>query len=659
MNQCWFFPPMFRAACGRGCSLRGRNRQYTTASFPTWSTLNHEIPPSSPAHSKLNNLLASSTSAPNDIWAFYNDVLDVSGPHEIDLSIHQRVLQRCTLSMEQMRKNSRRHYFSMARPVPGHIHEDRFQNIIRNILSIGYTPSREDYHFILGQFAAVGHSIGSMGVYNEMRGNKDCLPNNVTIALVLQSIAHRLGLPERKVDRQETANRARGLLKQILDDMRSRGIPWTNTNMDLTIRIMKHTSDEENFDTLLKLGYGIDLRYPDRPVLDDQSSALLPFTLHTLNTVINMYGLGGNLSKLVQAFEVLTVPLPHAQKHFSASFEDEDDFGIVPPESSLSFRFPSAEPNTTTYTFLLRQISQHNKAHLARHYLLQAIKHDIEVSRDLRRKVITTPNLEDVQAPRIAINRAMLVPVFGLSNRNKNISLMRWLYDRIPSIIRRKKADILHFSNFIKHLERVGKWPPPPKPKSYHTTRRVPVSTSKDYIDVDGVRWHRADVEDVLAVDPSIQQPVPVYTVKPIDLRLHLRILKTDINDLTVYHGYVQSVLARTIERVKDKLGRRVWRGRNIYLKDVTLVGGTAAHPKSRMKVSKDTWRQIVGYKPKLKTGFARPPSHFHHKVIRHQYWREVKSIREEQAKGSSAGYFTRSGQTSMLKPPGEKGKEC
>ncbi|KAJ4472281.1 hypothetical protein J3R30DRAFT_3298868 [Lentinula aciculospora] len=643
---------MLRAVCRRRCSSQIRNRTYTTATFPTSFSLDREISATcSPAHSKLNILLASSKPAPNDIWASYNDALDAAGPHELDLSTHQKVLQRCTLSMNQMRKNSRRQYLSMARPAPGHMHETRFQNVIRNILSTGYTPSREDYHFILGQFTAVGHSIGSIGVYNEMNSTEYCLPDNVTIALVLQSIAHRLVLPERRADRQETANHARRLLKQILDDMRRRRIPWTNTNMDLTIRIMKHTSDEENFDTLLRLGYGIDIRYPDRPVLYDGSSAPLPFTLHTLNTVINMYGQGGNLSKLVQAFEVLTVPLPDAQKHFSASFEDEDDFGVAPSDASTSFRFPWARPNTTTYTFLLRHISQHNKTHLARHYLRQAINFDIEVSRDLRRKIIVTPHLEDVRAPRMAINRAMFVPVFALSNRNKNIALMRWLYDRIPSVIRRKKADVLHFSNFIKHLERVGKWPPPPKPRKYPPVSKIPVSTSKEYVEVDGVRWHRADVDDILALNPDHQQPVSVEISKPIDLRLHLRILKTDINELTVYHGYIRSVLARSIERVKDKIGRRVWKGRDIYLKDAALSGATADHPRLRGHVSKEAWRQIVGYKPKLKAGFARPPSHFHHKVIRHQYWREVKNIQEDQVKGSFAGRSQLSGRTSMLKP--------
>ncbi|KAJ3761675.1 hypothetical protein EV360DRAFT_37329 [Lentinula raphanica] len=648
MNPCWFFPPIFRAVRHGRCRYpQSLNRRYSITTFPTsFATLDRDIPTtlSSPTQSKLYRLLASSKPAPNDIWATYNEVLDDDGPHELDLSVHQKVLRRCTPSIEQMRKNSRRHYLSEARPVPRHIHETRFQNIIRNILSMGYTPLKDDYHFILSQFAAVGHTIGSMGVYNEMNSHKDGLPDNVTMALVLQSIAHRLCLPERKADRQATVDHARRLLKQILDDMRRREILWTKVNMDLTIRIMKHTSDEENFDNILKLGYGIDIRYPDRPVVDSNSSALLPFTVHTLNTVINMYGLSGNLSKLVQAFEVLTVPLPHAQKHFSASFEDEDDFGVTLPESSTHLKFPSAEPNTTTYTFLLRHLGRHNKAHLVRHYLLQAMRYDMEASRNLRCKIVVAPDLEQVEAPRIAVSRALFVPVFGVSNRNKKIALMRWLYDQLPSVIRRKKADVLHFANFIKHLQRVGKWPPPSKPKQTSSDSKTLASNSKEYVDFDGVRWRRADVEDVLAVDPNVQQPIQVHRPKPINLRLHLRILKADINELNVYHGYIRSVLARTIERMKDRLGRRIWKGRDVFLKDVALS------ERLRRKVSKETWRQVVGYKPRLMTGFARPPSHFHHKAIRHQYWREVKRVREEKLKGTSTGFMP--GQTVMLTRP-------
>ncbi|KIK65472.1 hypothetical protein GYMLUDRAFT_38944 [Collybiopsis luxurians FD-317 M1] len=625
---------MLRAVCRQNLSKLS-NRQYTSTTLPTLFSYPNERDENvniSPAHANLRHLLASTEASPNRIWNSYTSAINLAGLDEIDLKTHQNVLRRCTPNLNEVRWSHQKRYLTLAKPVPGHVHETRFQNIIRNILSLGYTPSREDYHFVLAQFAAAGYSIGSINVYEEMMKTAECQPDNVTFALVMQSIAHRLVIPERKADRAETVNHARRLLKRLLDDMQRTGMPWTSTNMDLTIRIMKHTSDLEGFDTLLRLSYGIDLRFPDRVALDAQANSLLPFSLNTLNTIIDMYGRSGDVSRLVTAFEVLTVPLPNAQKHFATSFEDEDDFGVTPPDPSISFGYPSADPNTTTFAFLLRHICRYKKtAHLARHYLLQAIKLDIQTSRALRAKLIVTPNILDVPSPRIAVNRSMFLSVFGASNRARKVHLMRWLMHRLPGVIRRKKADVLHITNFVKHLKRVGRWPPPPKPPSSDVRKpRVHSARSgQEYVKVDDVRWRLADIDDVLAVDPAFQQSIPTYTPKPIDLKLHLRILKSDISDLTAFYTYVRTGYARTIERVKDRLGRRIWKGKDVFIKSGADGEPTVGYPQMRSRVDKEIWRQTVNYKPKLRSRFARPPSHFFHRSIRQQFWQEVVKGKE------------------------------
>ncbi|KAE9391619.1 hypothetical protein BT96DRAFT_979785 [Gymnopus androsaceus JB14] len=603
MNQCWFFLPMLRAV-RRHSSSRSPGRRYTTATFPTSFAFDREetAAPISIPHLKLKMVLSSAVSTTNHVWNTYLDALNSIESSEIDLETHQNVLRRCTSSTEDMRKGSKKRYLRLSQPAAGHAYEDRFQSVIQNILALGRRPSIEDYHFVLEQFAAVGHSIGSMQVYKEMKGSSKCQPNNVTIALVLQSIAHRLVVPERKADRSDTVHHAAGLLKQLLDDMQNMGLPWTSTNMDLTIRIMKHTSDEESFNNLLRLCYGVDMRYPDKLPLDTEASALLPFTTHTLNTVLNMYGVCGNVSRLVQAFEVLTVPLPHAYKHFAAAFDDDDDFGVNPPEL-----------------------------------------HSRLVSADLRRKIIVTPHLSDVHAPSMSVNRNMFLSVFGLSNRNKNITLMRWVHDKLAKVLKQKKADLLHFSNFVKHLKKKGQWPPPELPSR---NPQVPMSAGPEYVEIDDVRWRLADIDDVLAVDPQRQHLPSLHPPKPLDLQLHLRILQSDIDDLTQLSEYIRSVLARTIERVKDRLGRRVWKGKDIFLKSEAEKAKVAGQDKVRVQVSKDKWREIANYKPKLgKGGLARPPSHFHHERIRREFAQQVRAERMEKRKAMAA-------LKSSLKPP-------
>ncbi|KAF9076393.1 hypothetical protein BDP27DRAFT_1313258 [Rhodocollybia butyracea] len=617
MNQ-WSILPLLRAA-RRHYPDKTSNRYYTSVTHPLAAPFTRV----SPALSNLKFLLSTRKSSPDAVWTAYINALSGSEPSAIDLRTHQIVLRQCTLTPTEMRKSSKRIRLSIVRPVPGHVHESRFQTVIRNIWSLGRKPERHDYHFVLVQFAAVGHTVGSMEVYQEMKDDGRLMPDSVTFALVLQSIAHRLVVPERVADRQETVNHARNLLRQLLNDMQKAQVPWSSINMNLTIRIMKHTSDTQSFEDLLRLGYGIDLRYPDRPALDANSSVknLMPVTIDTLNTVVDMFGLSGNISKLVQAFEVLTVPLPQAQKHFFTSFEDEDDFGTS-PDPSTSFKFPSIHPNTTTFAFLLRHVSQAGKTQLARHYMLHAIRYDIYVSRGFRKRLVVTPNIADVKSPRMAVNRAMFLSVLSTGNRNKNVPLLRWIWEQIHSVVRRKKADVLHVSNFIKHLGRIGQWPPPRSPRSPRPPKRS--SEDPEYLEVDGVRWRLADIDSVLNLDIDTQQPIPAPTTKPINLSLHLRILKKDIDELNAFHHYSRTILARTIERQKDRLGRRVWRNQDIYLKDTG----------KRQRVSKEQWRQIVNYKPKLHSGFARLPSHFRHKLIREQYMREARRDLEEKYDG-------------------------
>jgi hypothetical protein len=228
--------------------------------------------------------------------------------------------------------------------------------------------------------------------------------------------------------------------------MSSNKIPLTTANLDLAVRILKETLDREAFESLLKAAYDIDLAYPDRlpdpgllstsdlPVPD--SPILHSFSTAALNTIIDMLGRLGDISKLVQAFETLTQPLPiRALQQYSPAFDDDD---CIIPQPTLNVRPPSAAPNTTTYNLLLRYISKAGHVVLARHYLLQALDLEWRTDRALCGDLLTKP-LHEVPSPHFAVNRATLLPVFGECNRDKNLQLMRWLSSKFPKILRRKR----------------------------------------------------------------------------------------------------------------------------------------------------------------------------------------------------------------------------
>jgi hypothetical protein len=497
------------------------------------------------------------------------------------------------------------------------------------IRAAGWQPTLEDYHFVLEQFAAVGYHVGMAEVYKELI-HFGLQPRTTTYGLCLQAIAHRLALPFEKLWRQKLLEEARKMCGNLMNDMRANDIPFTSVNLDLAMRILKETSDEEGFNVLLKSGYGIDLAFPDRPPLYYPDSkevrpgmdnatqkvpSLQPFSTAALNTTVDMLGRFGNVSKLVQAFEVLTQPLPpQASQHFSSSFDDEDDDYSISsnPPSTQKYQLPHAKPNTTTYNMLLRHISRAGHAVFARHYLNQAMELDRITDRRLRGDLLRKP-FEKVLAPHFAINRGTLLSVFGEANRDKNTQLMRWLWSKFPKIIRRKKNDLEWYTNLharvqgqIRASSQLGEGKTPLKESSAisidptrSTTRAcpdeptVPIPTPPTYSS-SANRPKEIGSSSAFDVDldgPDVPSPPPI---KYFDITLHLEILQRDIEQIENYEVQVRDVLGRTTQRVKERLGRRVWAGKTIYL--LTDID-------RRRKVSREAWRDIVHFKPRSSVG--------------------------------------------------------
>lgn len=530
--------------------------------------------------------------SPGRVWGQYLELLHFVEAKNILLETHQSVLRHCVPPAQQLRLSAARHMRADHDPRHARAYENRLQIVIRNIKATGVQPTLQDYHFILRQFAAVGHYIGAAHVYEELV-TSNIHPEPKTYGLLLQSLAHRLTLACSESYRPQLVQKITRICRDILAEMRDRGVPFSSANLDLAVRVLKETADEEGFAHLLKIGYGIDLDYPDRaPVVSPRYQGSVatnvlgkvlpnsqPFSTAALNTTIDMLGRFGNVSKLVQTFEVLTHPLPsQADQHFSRSFDDEDDdYGVSSPASIQSYRAPHAAPNTTTYNLLLRHLSRAGHGPLARHYLQQAYCFDRVSDRANRSEMINLPN--DVPAPHFAINRGTILPVFGLANRTKDMELMRWVEYIIRHTIRRKQNDIMFYSAIAAQLAKDSKptdqLPPTSNSPSQNTMQR------------EALKRHCPDDPSAAVFAVDLDAPGVLPPAKKFNIYLHLQILHHDLGELKSFYKDVSAVTSRTTQRIKERLGRRVWAGKNIYL----------LHEDRRKVISRQTWSAIVGFK--------------------------------------------------------------
>lgn len=392
------------------------------------------------------------------VWATYNDLLQTVGARHIPLEVHERVLRACTPSTADLRVSTALRLRSRVAPTGATPLEARLRTVIDSMES----PTLEDYHVLLGHYAAVGNHAGAVQLYKELT-QKGFEPESKTYGLILQATAHRLTLPCLPSHRPKYVQQTTAICRDVLSEMWGRGVDVTPANLDLAMRILKESTDEAAFAHFMRIGYGIDLDYPDHSpvdVLERQSgistnaevveknvSEPQPFSTAALNTTIDTLGRFGNVSKLIQTFEVLTKPLPaEANQHFSHTFDEEDDdFGISNPASTTIYQGPHAKPNTTTYNLLIKHISRAGHSALARHYLQEAMYMDRVTDRANRSNMRLLP--EPVPAPHFAVNKGTILPVFGLANREKDIPLLRWVSWVARQTLRRKENDLTWYSS--------------------------------------------------------------------------------------------------------------------------------------------------------------------------------------------------------------------
>ncbi|KAK0467953.1 uncharacterized protein EV420DRAFT_1684992 [Desarmillaria tabescens] len=480
---------------------------------------------------------------PTRTWETYLRAVNQLGTTNIPLHFHQRALRACTVPTEKLRSAADRRIATKHPPAP-HTYEVRFQLILGNIRTLGQKPDLEDYNFLLEQFAAAAHPVAALNTLKEM----------VLFGVIPRSKTYDEGNTGRYANHGKASHSCQF---------------WLDPSH----------YDQDNFRGHGQLGLA-----GSPPALPEPVN----FTTAALNNIVDMVGQTGNVSKLVQAFEVLTVPIPKSAQFMASSFDDDDDWGVSTPSPESSYHYPHASPNTTTYNLLIR-----HAIHLER-----------EVAHQTRIEVLTKP-LNQARAPHFAINKGTILPVFGLSNRDKNVGLMRWVHSKMPNLLKRKRAELTFFNNFRRGKIAKNQWP-------IIATGPSNTSTSSSKQDSSPNLFTR--VKSALAKPPAIQ-PTPV---KYIDLDLYIRILQRDIKEIDELRAHIEIILARTIQRVKERLGRRVWKGKNIY----TLTG------RRRDNVTRDEWRGIANFKPKVEDDERYVPGRVNMRRLKEITWNR-KTLRK------------------------------
>ncbi|KAH9482992.1 Small nuclear ribonucleoprotein G [Psilocybe cubensis] len=548
----------------------------------------------------LANALADKSADPSYVWANYSNLLAQLGSYSLPLEVHQKVLRHCTPSIHTIKRAQIRELEKGTHNYSPPDVESRFKILIRNIRGSGLSPTLSDYNFIIQQFAAYGHFEGTRSVYQEIL--RDGLtPDHRTFGFCLRSLAFRLSLPINEEIRDTIKARIQELFNMYMAEMSKYNVPMTGLNLEVGLRIMKETLNLQGLESILRRGYAIDLSNLDRIPLEyterKDNPIPFPFSTAALNTTLDILGTLGEVSKMIQAFEVLTQPLQQASQHFFNSFDsdDEGDFG-VDVEVSPPFPFPSATPNTTTYSILIRHLCHLGYPSLARHYILDAREKSKQAAIDLQMQVqhhfAKKLPLNTIPAPRIAISRLILLPAMGEANRNKNVGLMKWLTTKVPTIIRKQQNAVDFYQSIFDAIKNPEYHLPAKrltKKTKFLTSQYPGASPQEKAIAAMGGQPRAPAYSYKELFEADIPDPPPLTPPsesQPFNIGLHILILKRNVAELTELNDTLRYIYGRTIQRVKERLGRRVWAGKDIFLRSEG----------SRVEVTKEKWKEIVNF---------------------------------------------------------------
>ena len=285
--------------------------------------------------------------------------------------------------------------------------------------------------------------------------------------------------------------------------------------------------------------------------------------------------------------------------------DDEDD--LPTPSVQVSRPLPHANPNITTYNTLVLRCAQVRHTVFAKHYLLQILGLYKESSSKLREE-IQTRALSEVIRPNFEVNHNTFRPLLGLANRDRDVALLKWVMKQHRIAWKSKREDLKFYSDILaKEFDK--------DPSSTHPSRNAVLSEQSTTIESSNTHippsaepsngFFTSSTNPVVAQSQSQLDDTPSSAdinpldinldtfhrpspPKPLDLAFYVQSLRNDAREMRELDKRIGTAMSRLHVRMKEKLGRRVWKGKSVYLKSQG----------QRVAVSRADWTKMVNFKP-------------------------------------------------------------
>lgn len=521
------------------------------------------------------------------VYGRYLAAVDNSEGVPLPLEVHQAVLRACALPAHVIRAYSARtlaqeravyHEFT-------HPHESRFRKITQNIVNAGFIPSIEDYHFIMNQLAAAGRHnairkymrhMEKFGLVLDDRTFEFLLQATANRVSFLRPIKNRTSFQTSILQQPRIFSMAADATVGTIREMAKRGILPSSRTLDPVFKVFSQEHELWSTEKLLRLSYGIDLNYLDSPPINPVSASpgtppkrlpgVLPLSTSVLNSILEAYGRRGLISKMVYIFESLTNPLPVPAKPDNAFDDDDDDFAPI----QQLWKPPSPQPNTASFNLLIKYCAEHRYHWLARHYAKQVVREEKEgITRLMHGSVEKL--LGGFLAPRVAVSEGTLLPLLHFANRNHKTELLRWIIWASHKSIGRKYRSWA-FCNQTQ--------------SKFDSQKEVPTSATSDSPESSESSTN-PDTPNLPGSLPSPTTSPPPSPGKPLDVSMHIKILKHDLTKLFPVKWHAKNRLFSELNRKKARIWRRISAGKDVYLRDQN----------ARVKVDPEEWKDKLIFK--------------------------------------------------------------
>jgi hypothetical protein len=259
--------------------------------------------------------------------------------------------------------------------------------------------------------------------------------------------------------------------------------------------------------------------------------------------------------------------------------DDEDDDADEVPWAQPT---PHTAPNTTTYNLLVKWVSRAGNTTLGRHYVTAALEAERLADRRLRNDVHNAVPLPAIAGPRVAVSRRTLQPLVGLAHHRRDVLLLRWLIRICHRVMRRKTVHIGYYQDWVRDLHARGLHEPLP-------ALLTDVQGARRFLVAHGAGRTRAEEVPTLAVDLDAPAEADAPAPRPFRPAVHIAILQRDLAEVGALLRELEDILGRVVQQRKERLGRRVWAGKDVWVRDTGR----------RAVLAKEQWADAVGWQPR------------------------------------------------------------